>query len=165
MKSDLTRIRIALRLARDNVHRGRGGPFGAAVFDLDTGRLLGAGVNRVERDHDPTAHAEILAVRMAARRLKGFSFKEKGIRAGIYVSAEPCGMCLTALVWAGISRVVCAATTEDVEAIGFDEGLKPRDWKKALQVRGIPVVTGVERTAAIRILTSYKRAGGRIYNG
>lgn len=163
MRSDRTRIRFTLRLARDNVRRGRGGPFGAAVFDLDTGRLLGAGVNRVVKNCDPTAHAEITALRTALRRIKSFRFKEKGIRAGLYASAEPCGMCLTALVWAGVEHLVCAATTADVEAIGFDEGLKPRDWKKGLKDRGIAVVTGVERTASVRILNAYKKAGGPIY--
>jgi tRNA(Arg) A34 adenosine deaminase TadA len=163
MNRDVPRIRWSLRLARENVRRGRGGPFGAAVFDLDTGRPLGTGVNGVVPNHDPTAHAEIVALREALERLRTFRFRERGIRAGLYVSAEPCGMCLTALVWAGVERLVCAATAEDVEAIGFDEGLKPRDWKGCLERRGISVVTRLERAASVRILRSYKESGGIIY--
>jgi len=159
------RMRLVMELARRNIRRKKGGPFGAAVFDLETGELLGQGVNQVVAANDPTAHAEINAIREACRRRKSFSLKEAGVHAAIYTTADPCGMCCTALVWAGIGEIYSSASTGDVQAIGFDEGLKPSTWVSSLKRRGIRTTRGLLREEAVRILREYKKCGGRLYNG
>jgi len=165
LRTDELRMQFVIRLARRNVQRNSGGPFGAAVFDLKTGRLLGSGVNRVVSKNDPTAHGEMTALREACRKAKTYSLKAGKIEAGLYASAEPCGMCCTAILWAGIQAVFCAAATSDVEAIGFDEGLKPDDWARSLSRRGVSVTKGLLRDEAVLVLKEYRRKGGRIYNG
>ncbi len=163
--SDHDRMRLAIELSAENVRRGTGGPFGSVIVDLDTGDILGAGVNLVVPSCDPTAHGEVSAIRVGAALVDSFSFSAAGLRAGIYTSAEPCGMCCTASLWSGVRRVVYAATTEDVEAIGFDEGLKPGDWQAAMQRRGIEVAGPLLRKEAVAVLSSYRDSGQVIYNG
>lgn len=104
----------AVRLAVDNVAAG-GGPFGALV--VKEGRLLAEGVNQVVPTLDPTAHAEVVAVRGACRELEDFSLAG----ATLYCSCEPCPLCLAAALWARVDRVVYAATRDDAEAAGFDD--------------------------------------------
>lgn len=162
--TDEARMRLAIELARRNVAEQTGGPFGSAIFCMDSGRLLGVGVNRVVPTHDPTAHGEITALRVAGALVNNFSLGEAGIRAALYSSASPCGMCCTALLWGGIRRFVYAATTVDVEAVGFDEGLKPDDWSEGYARRGIEVVGHLLRDEAVAVLQAYARSG-RIYNG
>lgn len=158
------RMRFVIDLARKNARRG-GGPFGAALFDLKTGRLLGAGVNRVLKANDPTAHAEINAIRTACRQAASHTLFLKGCRTALYTSAEPCGMCCTAILWAGVVSLVCGAATKDVERIGFDEGLKPRSWVNLMKRRGVTVKLGALRSEAVSVLREYRRKGGKIYNG
>lgn len=103
----------AARLAREGVRNGEGGPFGAVV--VRDGEVLGAACNRVLATSDPTAHAEILAIRAACRQ-RG-TFHLEGCVA--YTTCEPCPMCLAALHWARIDRVYFAQTRDDAAAIGF----------------------------------------------
>jgi tRNA(Arg) A34 adenosine deaminase TadA len=110
-------IAEAIRLAEENVAAGRGGPFGAVV--VKDGRVVAAGTNRVTATNDPTAHAEIVAIREACRVLG--SFQLAGCE--IYASCEPCPMCLAAIYWARPERLFFAATREDAAAVGFDDGL------------------------------------------
>jgi tRNA(Arg) A34 adenosine deaminase TadA len=81
----------------------------------------------------------------------------------LYSSTEPCCQCFGALIWAGVTRLVCAATTQDAEDIGFDEGPKPHAWPKELERRGISVSLDVQRTDAREVLQAYARQGGPIY--
>lgn len=108
-------MRRAIELSREGMRDGSGGPF-AAVVVLD-GRVVGEGVNRVTGDNDPTAHAEVVAIREACRALGTYSLEG----AMIYASCEPCPMCLAAIYWARISTVYYANTTEDAARIGFDD--------------------------------------------
>lgn len=105
----------AVRLAREGVDSGVGGPFGAVV--VKAGRIVGAACNRVLEAGDPTAHAEIEAIRAACRELGMFSL------AGceLFTTCEPCPMCLGAIHWARIDRVAFALTREDATAAGFDD--------------------------------------------
>lgn len=107
-------LREAITLATANVADG-GGPFGAVVV-LD-GVLVGSGQNRVTRDNDPTAHAEVLAIRAACRAIGGFSLAG----ATIYSSCEPCPLCLAAALWSRAGRVVYAADRDDAARAGFDD--------------------------------------------
>ena len=106
----------AARLAREGVETRQGGPFGAVVVDAQ-GAVLGAACNRVLAKRDPTAHAEIEAIREACTTRN--SFKLDGCT--IYTSCEPCPMCLAAIHWARLERVVYAMTRVDAAAIGFDD--------------------------------------------
>jgi len=108
-------LQRALQLAEANVRSHRGGPFGAVV--VRDGEVIGEGVNEVTTKRDPTAHAEVAAIRAACRRLDDFSL------AGcvIYANSEPCPMCLAAIYWARLDRVFYANTRADAARIGFDD--------------------------------------------
>lgn len=110
---DAVFLRRAVALARKGMRANEGGPFGSVV--VRAGRVVGRGWNRVLACHDPTAHAEVEAIRDAGRRLKRFDLSD----CEIYASCEPCPMCLSAIYWAGISRVVYANTAAEAAAIGF----------------------------------------------
>jgi tRNA(Arg) A34 adenosine deaminase TadA len=158
------RMRFVLTLARENIVHG-GGPFAAAVFERDSGRLLGAGVNRVVAGHCAAAHAEILALSLAQGRVGNHDLGAAGLPdCELVSSAEPCTMCFGAVIWSGVRGLVCGATSEDVVALGFDEGPRPADWATQLQARGIAVVTSVLREEARALLQAYRSGGGPIYN-
>lgn len=107
-------MREAIRLSEESVAEG-GGPFGAVI--VRDGEVVAAGTNRVTLDNDPTAHAEVSAIRTACRELG--VFKLDGCE--IYTSCEPCPMCLSAIYWAGISRIYYGNTKDDAKSIGFDD--------------------------------------------
>lgn len=159
------RMRLAIELARRNVEAGTGGPFGAAVFEAGSGRLLSAGVNLVVAARCSVLHAEVVALILAQQRLGRFDLGGEGLPAcELVTSAEPCAMCYGAVLWSGVRRLVCGARREDVERLGFDEGPKPADWPSELQRRGIAVTRDVRRDEAAAVLARYAAAGGPIYN-
>lgn len=111
---DAAYMDMAIRLSIDNIDNG-GGPFGAVI--VKDGKVVATGANRVVPNTDPTAHAEISAIRSACRKLG--TFKLDGCT--VYSSCEPCPMCLSALYWAGVSRICYGNTKEDAKAIDFDD--------------------------------------------
>ncbi len=113
--ADAAFLRQALALAAQSAGSGAGGPFGALV--VRDGRVLGRGTNRVTTANDPTAHAEIVALREACAALRSFSLEG----AELYASCEPCPMCLGAIWWARIARVHHAGTRADAAEAGFDD--------------------------------------------
>lgn len=158
------RMRLAVDLARANVDHG-GGPFGAAVVERATGRLLAAGVNRVLATNASIAHAEVMALSLAQQRLGSFDLGSEPAREfELLTSAEPCVQCYGALFWSGVRSLVCGARSGDAEAAGFDEGPKPADWAELLAARGIAVTTDVLRDEAAAVIRDYAAAGGAIYN-
>lgn len=158
------RMRFVLGLARENV-AADGGPFAAAVFERDSGRLLAAGANRVVASGYSCAHAEVLALSLAQRRLGHYDLGRPGFPAcEILSSAEPCLMCLGAVLWSGVRHLGYGARGEDVVALGFDEGPKPADWAGELARRGIAVSPDLLRDEACAVLRDYRAAGGTIYN-
>jgi tRNA(Arg) A34 adenosine deaminase TadA len=159
------RMRLAIALARANVEHGTGGPFGSAVFERDSGVLLSVGVNCVVSAHCSTAHAEILALSLAQRRLQSYTLGAPSHVRQLVSSAEPCAMCLGAIAWSGVAELVTGATDADARRIGFDEGTKPVDWAGALTSRGIHVVPHVLQDECRAVLEEYRAAGGDIYNG
>ena len=156
------RMALVVELSRQNVHHG-GGPFAAAVFELDTGRLVAAGVNLVVPANCSIAHAEMVAIALAQQR-RGHYDLGRPPACELLASAEPCAMCLGAIPWSGLRRVVCGAREEDARAVGFDEGDKPPGGVAALERRGIAVVRDVLREKARAVLEEYRRAGGVIYH-
>ena len=159
------RMRLVVGLARENVRRGTGGPFGAAVFERETGRLLAPGVNLVVGSGCSVFHAEMVAIMIAQKVLGNFDLGDASAPAyDLVTSTEPCAMCLGAAPWSGVRGLVCGARDEDASAVGFDEGAKPPEWISALEGRGITVTRDVLRGEAAGVLREYAASGGEIYN-
>lgn len=164
--SDEDRMRLAIALARENVARGTGGPFGAAVFDDRSGKPVSVGVNLVEQHGNSVLHAEIVALMLAHAALGRFSLGDPDLPPHVLVtSCDPCAMCLGASLWAGVRRLVCGASRDDAMGIGFEEGPVFAGSYRYLAERGVTVVHGVLREEAAAVLRQYQRSGGTIYNG
>lgn len=159
------RMRLVIELARLNVEKGTGGPFGAAIFDMESDRLIAPGVNLVEAVNCSVVHAEIVAI-MIAQKITGYYDIEGGgiPPCELVSSSEPCAMCFGAIPWSGVNRLVCGAREDDVRYIGFDEGPKMSAWARSLESRGIEVVQDVCREEAVKVLRQYQETGGLIYN-
>lgn len=164
--TDEDRMRLAVTLARENVERRTGGPFGAAVFERDSGLLVSVGVNSVLRLNNSTAHAEMVAIQLAQRRVMRHSLAPhgRGPAHDLFTSCAPCAMCLGAVLWSGVTRVVCGAAREDAERIEFDEGPVFAESYAYLAARGVEVVHGVLREEACAALNRYRDLGGEVYN-
>jgi tRNA(Arg) A34 adenosine deaminase TadA len=166
LETDEDRMALAVALSQLNIERG-GGPFGAVVFAGT--RVAAAGVNRVLDTGFSIAHAEIVAIMRAQQGRGGAGLPvgggsgDEAERFSLVTTTEPCCQCFGAVVWSGIDRLVCGATTEDAEAIGFDEGPKPEAWPATLERRGIEVKLRVRRDEARAVLNEYARRGGPIY--
>jgi guanine deaminase len=124
----------AIQLSVDNVRRGSGGPFGAVI--VKDGGIVAEGVNSVTAKADPTAHAEIVAIREACAKLATFSLKD----CEIYSSCEPCPMCLGAIYWAHISRIYFGSVAADASKIGFDDSFIYREFAQPVAARKIPTI-------------------------
>ena len=157
---DGSAMSLAVALAAEGAARGAGGPVGAVVLDREGG-LVAAGPNLVFADGASLAHAEMVALTLAQQALGTPDLSGAGLT--LVSSAEPCAMCLGALPWSGIGRLVCGARDADVRVVGFDEGAKPPGWVEALTTRGIAVTRDVGREAAARVLREYAETGGRLY--
>lgn len=160
-----TRMRLAVGLSRENVVRGTGGPFGAAVFERESGVLVAVGVNQVEEQDNCTLHAETVALMLAQARVGSFTLGAEGMpEHELVTSCEPCAMCLGAVLWSGVTHVRLAAQREDAEAVGFDEGpVFPQSYVY-LQERGIAFNRGPLREEARAVLELYRSQGGMLYN-
>jgi tRNA(Arg) A34 adenosine deaminase TadA len=159
------RMQLAIDLARHNIEKQTGGPFGAAVFEIPSGKLITPGVNQVETSNCSLAHAEMVALSLAQQKLGTYDLAQDPILSyELVTSTEPCAMCLGAIGWSGIKQVVCGARDEDARAIGFDEGAKPEDWIASLESRGIKVVCDVLRPQARGVFQQYQQMAGLIYN-
>lgn len=125
-------MRRAIALATENVAAGGGGPFGALV--VRKGAIVGEGANSVTASNDPTAHAEINAIRAAARALNTFTLTG----CELYTSCEPCPMCLAAAFWARIDAIYYAASAEDAARAGFDDAFLYSELRKEAAARTLP---------------------------
>jgi tRNA(Arg) A34 adenosine deaminase TadA len=164
--TDADRMRLAVALADENVVRRTGGPFGAAVFDLESGLPVAVGVNLVEQTRNAILHAEIVALMLAERLLNRYSLGDSDLPPhALVTSCEPCAMCLGAAMWSGVRRLVCGATREDARRAGFDEGPVFPESYRYLERRGMTIVREVHRTEAAAVLERYRVEGGTIYNG
>lgn len=126
-------MKMAAELAEKNIDNG-GGPFGAVV--VRDGEVIATGVNTVTLSNDPTAHAEVNAIRNACRDLGTFSLSG----CTVYSSCEPCPMCLSALYWAGVSRIYYGNTQDDADAIDFSDRFIYRELEKPKIARAIPII-------------------------
>ena len=164
-ETDDEKMRLAIALSRENVVRGTGGPFGAAIFAAETGRVVDVGVNSVVRLSNCTLHGEMVAFMTAQARLRSFSLAAPGMPAHeLVTSCEPCAMCIGATLWSGVRRVLCGATRDDAMALHFDEGPVFPESYRYLEARGIAFVRGVLRDEARAVLELYRQRGGKVYN-
>ena len=124
----------AIALAVENVTSGRGGPFGALI--VKEGKVIATGTNQVTTTNDPTAHAEVTAIRNACTSLEVFSLEG----CDIYTSCEPCPMCLAAIYWARCRTIYYGCTAADAAKAGFDDAYLYEEMKKPLAERTLPVV-------------------------
>jgi tRNA(Arg) A34 adenosine deaminase TadA len=155
--SDVGAMRLAVAIASENVARGNGGPFGACVRDDSGGEIIGFGVNLAMASGNPVLHAETVALSLAGRRL------ETGGGVALFTSCEPCIMCLGAAHWAGVKRIVSAASKTDAEAAGFSEGAGTRELRAQMRARGVVFADGLLRDESAAVLRAYVDSGGRIY--
>jgi tRNA(Arg) A34 adenosine deaminase TadA len=163
--ADAEKMALVIRLARENVAHGTGGPFGAAVFEIPSGRLVAAGVNSVTRLQNCVLHAEVVAIMLAQQRVRSFSLGPPALPSHeLFTSCEPCAMCLGVTLYSGVSRVVMAAAREDAMAVGFDEGPVFAESYAYLAARGVTTVRDVMRAEAASVIRAYRDAGGPIYN-
>jgi tRNA(Arg) A34 adenosine deaminase TadA len=164
--TDEDKMRLAVDLSRENVLRGTGGPFGAAIFDAGTGAVVSVGMNSVVRLNNCTLHGEMVAIMMAQAQLNCFTLRSAdGPVYELVTSCEPCAMCLGATLWSGVRRLVCGASREDAKRLDFDEGPVFPESHAYLEARGIRIVHGVLRDEANAVLELYKSTEGIIYNG
>ena len=165
-RDDESRMRLAIALSRANVEHGTGGPFGAAIFERASGRLVAVGMNSVLRLNNSTLHGEMVAFMMAQREVGAFSLSAPGQpEHELFTSCEPCAMCLGATLWSGVRRVVYGAGREDASRLNFEEGpVFPASYAY-LEERGIEIVRDVLRDEARVVLELYRQRNGKIYNG
>ena len=148
MSADFMRRAIALGL--ENVRTGGGGPFAALV--VKGGSVVAEGANRVTTTNDPTAHAEIVAIREACRRLGDFQLSG----CDLYTTCEPCPMCLGAIYWARSARVFYACLAADAAAAGFDDAFIYEELKRPLAARRVPMEQ-LLRDESLAIFSLWKR--------
>jgi len=140
----------AIELSIENVRSGQGGPFGAVV--VKDGKIIAEGANCVTSTNDPTAHAEIIAIRKACAKLGVFELLD----CEVYTSCEPCPMCLGAIYWARLSRVYFASTALDASKAGFDDSLIYREIAKPHSERKIPMIQTM-RDEALEAFGAWER--------
>jgi tRNA(Arg) A34 adenosine deaminase TadA len=154
MDENLMKKVVALSL--QNIEEG-GGPFGAVVVKGE--EIVGVGINRVTANNDPTAHAEVMAIRDAAARLERFDLSD----CEIYTSCEPCPMCLGAIYWARIKKVYYGNTKQDAARIGFDDGFIYEELAKPLHERSVSFVQLLPDEAAKAFKLWEQKADKRQY--
>ncbi len=145
----------AIELSIENVRSGRGGPFGAVV--VRGTEIAGTGVNSVTASNDPTAHAEIVAIRAATRQLGNFQLSG----CDLYTSCEPCPMCLGAIYWARLDRVFYGGTRQDAAAAGFDDAFIYDQLCTPLGARSLPMEP-MMRAEAIEAFREWDRSGLKV---
>lgn len=132
-------LQLAIELAQNGMEAGHGGPFGCVI--VKDGKIIGKGSNSVLKNNDPTAHAEVVAIRDACKNLQHFQLEG----CEVYTSCEPCPMCLGAIFWARPSKVFYACTKEDAADAGFDDDFIYEEIKVNPTQRKIPMLNGMRK--------------------
>jgi tRNA(Arg) A34 adenosine deaminase TadA len=164
------RMRFVISLAVENVERGTGGPFAAAVFEISTGRLVAPAVNIVEQGKCSLAHAEAMALMVAQQAVGNYDLGAPGLPGmELVTTSQPCIQCWGNVWWSGIKRLVTGTSIEQTQTIaGFDEGPVPANWADLLRNRtpvekSVEVIENVLSNEACAALQRYKELGARIY--
>ena len=155
MQDDAQYMRMAIELATTNVRSGRGGPFGAVI--VRGGKVIATGANQVTASNDPTAHAEVVAIRNACRELATFDLTG----ATIYSSCEPCPMCLTAILWARCERLYYGNMAADAADAGFDDSYFYQQLRLPAGERDLPSAV-LLRDEALASFVEWRKFEGRV---
>lgn len=145
----------AIQLSLEKSLAGEGGPFGAVIVRDDT--IIGRGWNQVLINNDPTCHAEMVAIRDACRTLNDYSLKG----CSIYISCEPCPMCLSAIYWAGIDKIYYAATRKDAANLGFADDFIYQEISRPLSQRKIPMKQCLQKKA-LAVFSNWEQLENKI---
>lgn len=145
----------AVELSLENMRAGKGGPFGAII--VKDGKIVGSGANHVTSENDPTAHAEIVAIRDACKNLGTFQLED----CDIYTSCEPCPMCLAAIYWARPKAIYYANTRKDAAEIGFDDDFLYEELKKDLENRTLPIIQ-LDKNNALKVFEERQKKSDKI---
>jgi guanine deaminase len=145
----------AIELSLENVRSGRGGPFGCVI--VHQGKVVAEGVNRVTASNDPTAHAEVLAIREACQKLGGFELRG----CDLYSSCEPCPMCMGAIYWARLDTVYYGNLAEDAAKFGFDDSAIYAELARPPAQRAIPMMQ-MMRAEALAAFREWEKYPGKI---
>ncbi len=145
----------AIELAKQNVEENQGGPFGALV--VKDGQIIGRGMNKVTSTHDPTAHAEIVAIREATAKLGTFNLEG----CEIFTSCEPCPMCLGAIYWSRIDKIYYAGTKNDAAKAGFDDSMIYNEFCLPKEQRSIPF-TQLMRDDSVKVFEKWIASENKI---
>ena len=164
--SNEERMRFVLKLTLQNIEKTTGGPFGAAVFERESGQLVSVGVNVVLNQGCSAAHAEMMAIMLAQQELGTHDLGIPEVpEFQLVTSGKMCAMCLGSVVWSGVREVLASAQPEDVENIvGFDEGPAPADYDQQLEKRGISIIPSFLREEGCEVLQRYVDLEGVVYN-
>ena len=149
-------MEIAKQNAEEGIKKGEGGPFGAVIVDKD-GNIISNGNNRVIMEKDPTAHAEISAIREACKKLNTYDLSEYIL----YTSCEPCPMCLSAIIWANIKKVYYGCTKEDAGEIGFRDDMIYEYLKD--EKKDLIHLEKLDRESCLEVFEKYEKMNGIIY--
>ena len=147
---DVKFMKLAIALTQKNNNDSLGGPFGAVI--VKNGKVISKSANKVITTNDPTAHAEISAIRIAAKKLNTFDLSD----CVIYTSCEPCPMCLGAIYWSRISKIFYANTRQDAADIGFDDKLIYDELNLPFEKRKLPIVQ-LNRDEAMEPFKQWKK--------
>lgn len=148
-------MKRAIELSQLNMEKGVGGPFGAVI--VKDGKIIGEGWNKVTSKNDPTAHAEVEAIRQACQNIQNFDLSG----CEIYTSCEPCPMCLSAIYWARLNRIYYANTKKDAAKIQFDDDFIYQEIPKAIETRKIPMKQ-IMREEAMRVFQMWESKSDKI---
>ncbi len=142
-------MREAIRLSQQGMNLNEGGPFGCII--VHNGEVVGRGNNKVTSSNDPTAHAEVVAIRDACNRLNNYELLD----CDLYTSCEPCPMCLGAIYWARLNKIYFACSRKDAAQIGFDDDFIYKEIPKELHLRMIPGEQ-LLREEALRVFAAWR---------
>lgn len=149
---------MAIERARDKMNKNFGGPFGAAIVDAN-GEIVAVSSNSVLRDNDPTAHAEVNAIREACKKLGTYDLSGYVL----YATGHPCPMCMSAIIWANIKKVYFGCTPEDAEKIGFRDDFIYRFINDGCTDKGVMEIIPHEREACLELFKEYSEKEKTIY--
>lgn len=147
-------MKKAIELSHEHMNAGHGGPFGAVI--VKDGKIISEGWNQVLSSNDPTAHAEVQAIRKASQNLGCFDLSG----AEIYTSCEPCPMCLAAIYWARLDKIYYANTRKDAANIDFDDDFIYQEVPKPIEKRKIPM-TQISHEEALKVFKAWTEKGDR----
>ncbi len=165
-KTNEEKMDAVIEFSRMNFQHKTGGPFAAGIFERDSGKLIVIGVNRVMPFNCSSAHAEVMAISLAQKKLNTYDLGAEGFPAHqIVVNWRPCTMCFGAVLWSGVRSLVIAGDGPELEEItGFDEGPIHPEWRKELDERGIGLVEDVLREKAIEAYKEFAASLNFVYN-